>query len=507
MVGSENVRVVGSSMEGNQGTVTLQIPMEQLSQYAAENRQLAIGSATNLGERYGLRTDSQAISLPTERDARIKLARDIYTQEPIVANVIDLMIDFCMTGFENETEDKKAKEFFDLECKYADFDALHREIFKEYLLSSDVFILRGNKTRIKDGNDSGKDFWPYTVANTLNVTIDGPLLFNAARIGLKPNKELKEMAATQEGKKLLTAFPKKLIDAAVNGSPYYPLPEEVSRISRKRQSYERYATPFLNRVFEPVLIKRRMREADLAVAETTRQVLVTYTIGSDEFPATQTELDRLVDLLNSPNKSMELVWNHTLKVDFHFPDAALFGNEKYAEVDKDIVDGLGIPPVLIAGGGGTFATAYTSLLSVIERLDSIRDEVKRWQEAEYRRLVIAAKMKFKQIPSVQFNPLNLQDDKVFKNMILALYDRGLVSIETLLAINDFDFEVEYIQRKAEKEGDFEEVFAPRQKVASQGGRPTDKVDPGNYTPRDKQPEPDNAPPENAPSSPNDKSKS
>jgi hypothetical protein len=118
-------------------------------------------------------------------------------------------------------------------------------------------------------------------------------------------------------------------------------------------------------------------------------------------------------------------------------------------------------------------------------------------------------LKFKQLPSVVFNPLNLQDDKVFKNMLLEMYDRGLLGVETLLSMNDVDFEVQYAQRKAEQSGDFEKVFAPRPKagaVGGPGGRPTDTVDPGNYTPRDKQPAPKKSSPENPPATPKEQPK-
>jgi hypothetical protein len=284
-------------------------------------------------------------------------------------------------------------------------------------------------------------------------------------------------------------LPSKLKDAAIKGSLWIPPAGTVSRISRKKQPYERYATPFLARVFEPVLIKRRMREADLAVAETVRSVLVVITTGNDEFPAKESDLQNLRNLFENPSKSMDLFWNHTISVEYKFPPSDLLSDEKYNQVNEDIAQGLGLPEVLIGTGNtGTFATAWTSLIAVMERLNSARQEVARWQEAEYVSVAEATKQNFKDIPSVHFKPLNLRDDKVFKNTLLELFDRGLVSIETLLQfIDGLDMEVEAKNRIAENEANMAEVFTPR-KSSDKGGRPTDKVDPGNYSDRDKIPD-------------------
>ena len=494
------VKVVGTSLdtESGIGGVTIELPQSQLSAFGLV--QETVGSLGNyqLGERYGLRTDEQALSLPSDRKSSIVLARELYKSEPLVATVIDLMIDFCMTGMENRCEDQKSKRYFDNVCKYGDFDSLHRQQFKEYFLSGDVFNLRGRKRTVSFGPDKGEKYYDYTVLNPLFVEVSGPLMFNEEAIGIMPNDELKKLVKDKNNAALLRKIPAPLKKASLENRTYYPDQSTISRFSRKRSSYERYATPFLTRVFEPVLIKRRMREADLALSETVRNVLVTFTIGDKDHPATQFQLDSLAGLLQSPVKSMDLIWNHTLKVEYHFPDADLFNEEKYKQVNLDILQGLGIPPVLIDGGGGTFATAWTSLLSVIEKLETVRNEVERWQENEYRIIAETEGLRFKDIPSVYFKPMNLRDDKVFKNLLLELYKAGLLSIETLLSLSDFDMEVEFRNRKAEMATGVDKVFVPRD-IPEKVGRPTNKVDPGNYESRDKTPEIDDDSPDSEPS--------
>jgi hypothetical protein len=501
MMDDNGVKIVSSKVKDGIGTLTVQVPEANIDKVFQQKLHPASGSfalggfpASNLGSRYGLRT-SQQISIPTDRLGQIKLARDLYRSEPMVANVIDLMVDLCCTGMYNESPNKEVVEFYDKFCKYADFDELHRQIFLEYWVGSDIFIMRG-KQRFPNEDSSGKYYYyDYTVLNPEYVEVAGTMLVNSEVITLKIPEDLATLisSGSKADKKLAKQVPLRLRRAAESGR-YTPDQETMSRISRKKQAYERYATPFLTRIFEPVLLKRRMREADAAVAETVRTVLVTYTIGSDDFPATPADMKKLEDVISTPAKSMELIWNHTLKVEYHYPDSNLFTADKYQQVNSDILQGLGIPPVLIDGGGGTFATAWTSLLAVIERLEAVRRQVIRWQEEEYRKIGQDNGYKEDDIPSVYFRQLNLRDDKVFANIMTSLYDRGLVSKETMLDFADIDFDAEVRRLTAEKKtlkGIFEPP-APPTKPATTGGRPNDTLDKGNYTSRDKTPAPKGA---------------
>jgi hypothetical protein len=48
--------------------------------------------------------------------------------------------------------------------------------------------------------------------------------------------------------------------------------------------------------------------------------LVTVTIGNDEYPAGDEDLEAIAELFNTPNKAYTIFWNHTLQVQFHKPE-------------------------------------------------------------------------------------------------------------------------------------------------------------------------------------------
>lgn len=452
----------------NQNQKKLDINVQQ----GKQKYKLAMGTVnlfpSRLGERLGLNRDTQTINIPKDFKNQVKLARNIYYNEAVVGTVIDLMIDFATTGMENISDDPEAKEFFDKLCKYSDMDTIHRWIFWEYLISGDVFILRGEGQKVKSGKDKGATYFPFTVLNPINIQVIDSLLMGKEIIGIIPNQEFINLYNDRRTRNsVLSSLPKE-VRAVIRKEEFLgtqsiiPLPEELtSRISRKKQPYQRFATPFLTRIFEPVLIKRAMREADMATAEGLVNCLVTVTEGDKEFPTTDGRLRKLAALFSNPSKTKTLFWNHTLKVEYHRPDVDIFTDDKYSQLNRDIMDGLGVTGILISGGGSSnFSTAWVSVMALIERLQSVRNQVRRWQELEYRRIADSMGLKFKNIPKVRLHKINLKDEKVFLTLMLNLFDRGLLPIETIQEIAGHDPEVmKRLKEKEVKEGT-NKIFVP-----------------------------------------------
>jgi len=222
-------------------------------------------ASSGLGQRYGLNTYQQ-ISIPDSSDFHgcVDFARKMYREEGIVRNVIDSMVDFSSTKFRNDTKNKKVKKFFDAHCRNADMDKVLREIFLEYYMIEDVFIYRGDKKKVEEGPDVGSYYYPYTVLNPSKIEVVGPLMFDSEFLVMNMDEELYQ--ALDQWPKMKEQLLKNLPDEIrklIDGRRQIPLDiERSSRISRKRQSYERYGVPFIMSAAAPLLIKKRLREMD-----------------------------------------------------------------------------------------------------------------------------------------------------------------------------------------------------------------------------------------------------
>jgi hypothetical protein len=382
-------------------------------------------------------------------------------------------------------------------------DSLFRYIFLEYYISGDVFIYRGDKKIVDEGPDKGAIYYPYTVLNPISVEVEGDLMFGGEVYTLTLPTEVRTILANKKDrryKEIISKLPKELRNPKFSEEGNLILPSNrVSRICYKKQPYERRPTPFMAGAFMPIALKRRLREMDLATAEGTINSLMVVKVGNDKFPATKAQLEAIAELFKTGAKSYQLFWNHTLEVQKIEADLTAMGDEKYRQVNRDIMAALGMPSVLINGGdeGGRFANAWASIVALIERLESGRAQVKRWLESEYR--TISEENNIKEPPKVEFDRMNLREERVFKDILMGYYDRGLLDIETMLEDSGYDYE-QIKQRKKDQEDDkelFESPYGgaappvspkapspPKPTVMKPGGegRPKTELDP-NYTER------------------------
>jgi len=130
-----------------------------------------------------------ALETPVDPHRKIELAIELYLHEPLVASVIDMMVDFSSSGFVNECEDVEIKQLYDKWAEEVRLQELIEQIFFEYWRSGNVFIYRSNKyakvsktkRNIKNGQvikgETYKFPAGYTILNPMNVYIEGPLLF------------------------------------------------------------------------------------------------------------------------------------------------------------------------------------------------------------------------------------------------------------------------------------------------------------------------------------------
>jgi hypothetical protein len=428
---------------------------------------------------------TQALKTPTDPHDKIRLASELYYKEPIIGTVIDMMVDFSASGFNNECADKEVKKLYDQWAKDIKLQETVEHIFLEYYRSGNVSIYRSDrdakvkKTTTKKGKATATEEFTfpsgYTILNPMNVKIEGPLLFNQERAYLELGEDLVKM--TKEGdSSVLKLIPAEVVKAVRSGRGNIPLdPKLYTRITRKKQPYERYATPYLERVFEPIMYKQKLRMMDMSTIEGLVNQLVTVTIGNDEYPASDEDLEAISALFQTPNKAYTVFWNHTLEVKFHKPEGIeTLNNDKYKQVNDDILAGLGVSRVLIDGQGSNFSTAWVSILSLIERLDNTREKVVRWLEDEYKR--IADENGFKVIPKVQFNKMNLREDNYIRDVLLAMYDRGLIDEEDILKETGRDYE-SIIETKKRNEKNSKLFLPPEQpfqggQTGPNGGKPS-----------------------------------
>lgn len=482
--------------------VTLRVDSANMQQYMdildknnvpygiADEPKLAKGSVQNryipngndfLGYEYNSNSKpyTYALKTPIIPHHKMYMAMEIYKHEPLVATVIDMMVDFSSSGFVHECDDNEVKQLFDKWADEVKLQELIEQIFLEYWRTGNVYVYRSDKnakvsktTKTKTGKVQKSTTYNfpsgYTILNPLNVYIEGSMLFNEPQAYLAVSQS--QVTSADSAENLMTQLPPNIMNMIDPKTGKIKLkPDLFTSITRKKQPYERYANPFLERVFEPIMFKQKLRLLDMSMVEGMVNQLVTVTVGNDEFPAGDEDLEAIAELFNTPNKAYTVFWNHTLSVNFHKPEGfETLSQDKYKQVDEDVMAGLGINRVLVDGGGSSrssMSNGWIATLSLIERLDNTRYKVTQWLNDEYRR--IAEDNKLTTYPRAVFNKMNLREDTYVAQVLLPMYDRGLLDEEDILSETGHDYDSILETKKRNKKNS--ELFLPPEQPF-QGGQ-------------------------------------
>lgn len=449
-----------------------------------------------------------------------KRAMRYYYVDPIVGSATNLLANLAQKGFENDIDDENIKSFYDywvfdtrfkevLEWVFLDFFKVghvttYKAVAKYEPRVSHLSPIPGQKTKTSKkatGRESAakKNIWSkghlpiaYTVLNPLLVTVEGNLLFDKQKISLEVPPEMRELLTKPQNelsldeKELIKILPSDLKSAAKAGGSFDLDSRLVGQITYRKQPYERYAKPRSARVFESLDYKESLRQADLSTLDGISNYILKVTIGSDEFPVTtQEELEAVAQLFNTPSKSFDVVWNHTLQVEkIVSPEIGeILGKSKYEQVNEEITGGLAISRALIDGTSDVNASeAALMVRGLTEEIEYARVQVTRWVYREYQQ--IAEAMGFDRFPKIRWDDGVLKDPILYMSTISSLVDRRMLSYRTALEELGFDYPNEAKNMEEEfplvQEGIFGIIGSPWQQSKAGPGsvQPTQKAPTG-----------------------------
>ncbi|MCK4526424.1 hypothetical protein KAW18_03565 [candidate division WOR-3 bacterium] len=408
-----------------------------------------------------------------------KRAINYYYTDPLVGPSTNILANLARKGFENDIDDANIKQFYDTWTFDVGFDALLDWIYLDFFKVGHVTTYKvlakyeprvsylspipgqkitnkkkQSKTTTGKTKAAKKNIWSkghlpvsYTVLNPLLVNINGSLLFDKTSVALTPPPELSELLKknsselTDEEKALIKALPSDLKIAAEKGGEFKLDPRLVGQITYRKQPYERYARPKALKVFDTIEYKNALKQADLSTLDGITNYILKITIGNDEYPVvSQEELEAVSQLFNTPSKSFDCVWNHTLEIEkIVSPEIdKILGQGKYEQVNDDMTTGLAITRAII-DGGTDINTAEVDLLvkGLMEEVNYARRQVTRWIYREYQQ--IAEAMNFDRFPKVRWDDGVLMDTILYMNTLSSMVDRRMLSYRTSLESLGFDY--------------------------------------------------------------------
>lgn len=378
-----------------------------------------------------------------------------YRSEGIFGDCMDLMHEFVVGGCDFLPSKKYGGKFWEQLIRDLKLVKFLKKVALEYILKGNVivYIYWNREKTLPIALDILN---PGAISMTYMVGTGKPIVELQPTEAITKLRQFLQGKSTKEKNQILSKYPKDLREGLLRLTGGITLdPDNLFIIQRKKRDYDTWAVPFATRIFKDVILKNKLKEAEFATADGFVAAFWLFKIGNDKYPASKKNLQDLSNQMKNIGKHNRMVQGHTFQAEVVSPSPEIFSEEKYRSVNSDIIRGFGITRVFIDGEEGAQSSWY-SILGFIERVQYIRDELVEAFTEFFE--MIAERTRKAGVPKIRFSK-NLRDPKVYSDIAMRLYEKGIISIQTLVEETGYDFELE-IERKEQEEKHKDKFIPP-----------------------------------------------
>lgn len=449
---------------------------------------------------------SYAESSQFSRIAKMKMAMCVqaYKGFGVAKNVIDLMANFAAEGLKIKHPRPAIERFYQRWAELVDLNGRVKDALRYYYKFGNVFLYstmgtidadtyatmknaKASTTKLKgftDTQDPAKPErqaqvdkekakpekerqipWRYTLLNPFQMDTIGDQFFGQSRwVFVLDEKTVQRMQLPKsetvdfldDTEVNLPPEFKELVEKNRNGTETRIVnlkQENLWTMHYMKDDHEEWADPMLWPVMADIQYKNKLRQSDISVCNSIIKAITVFKIGDykNGFIPGPEYMRKFSELLRTPTEAMTLTWNDAIDVIHSYPPVEkMLSADKYEAVDKDILRGIGVPDILLGGGGGgNYSNGFLGVRTLLERLEEGRHEVEKWINKQLR--MIAEIMGHRDIPKIKFGRMSLRDENAEKQLVLGLLDRNVISVEAVLEVFGEDFELELARLGREQE--------------------------------------------------------
>ena len=381
----------------------------------------AASLASNVFEKQGL---PQAI--PREWHERAANAWEYYIEEPIVSNTINSWRVFALgdeidvTSQDESVQDQARELFYGIEL-----NRFVQDMIMQLLVKGDCI---GYLRRSAEGDDIEKVVCINPVS--VKLTFENGQLTEATQ-----RKELADGTFDMADEGVTLAL------------------DQMLHIKWNAPEFSPRGNSLVLPAFESIELLRDFRKAERAIAKrwTTplRFIQVGGHYGDKVIMPNQKMLETVRNEINKMDMKSGLVVPFYVKAETYGTEGHVLNTErKVKEVKEDMLVALGMARSIVTGDGPNFATASVSMQKMVIMLKEIKQAARRildWVYDEWRELKgIETEVDY------QFSDLDLTSEVDQKRLLIDLYDRNLISKNTLQEKMDLNPKVESANRAKEQ---------------------------------------------------------
>lgn len=476
-----------------------EVVMQAAQDHFVESASMAWGHQTNFqmysNQRGSLlaRSDFQT---PTNVIEEIKLARDLAERDDDVAAVLRQMVATAFgEGMEHVHSDERSTAIFNAVARNADLDRAFKEMYREYLIASQVttatlYTREELEFTLQGASSSRTEQVTAPVIGVLHaecVRVIGNDMFGTAILAYDPpDARLREWleeyfnprttAARKAEMGRADRASANLFTGVYKTNPLDP-PEDrpgsfgtdrlfllnprlCHRTSMPKGAWK-YPRPLMTANFALLEAKRLLNIMDYALLQGGSNFVVVAKKGTDERPAQPEEVENLKQVVRVASRSGVIVGDHRLTFEIITPklDELLNASKRRLLGRKIAMRMLGTAE----RGEETGSKDEASDIEIIGRvITSDRNDLRRHVENRiYPEVVKRNRSILKKGPAgIWFPKIVLQGLDYFTDLVLKLRDRGDISRATAVAAAGFDLDAELAKRQAELDRGVDEIMTP-----------------------------------------------
>jgi hypothetical protein len=242
------------------------------------------------------------------------------------------------------------------------------------------------------------------------------------------------------------------VKAVLAGQRLFPIEEKP--LFADIVSYNDYPLPFLQNALRAMQHKEYLKLMDQTIVSRSIELLRQIKVGSDQFPATQDDIEAtqraITDAAASGDRVFNLFTNHTVEISWVLPPLdALLNEGKYAEPNADIFLALGFPRILTVGESlrSNSSDSRIASLGPTATLTELRERILQWIQWLYEDL--ATRNGFADWPDPYFSPIQFQDMTALTQFAIQAQQIGSISKDTIAQLYGSTYEEEQAKIKFE----------------------------------------------------------
>lgn len=385
-------------------------------------------------------------------DDIVGYAKYCYRKYGIIMRVVNIVRDFGATEIKLNypTKNKKIRQIIEAYNKKIDIQQLVKDFIYELALTGNLACYDRDGARV--------DIYPINKIKPIPLIVDNKqmiayindsfAIFSTDDYGAEINAQIEK------------AYPEEILAGMKSGTQLIPLNTDNAYFAKINASqYESYGLSIILPAFEDLAHKSLLKEAEKATANDIIDKIMLIQIGDENNKPNKMLIDQYTALLDGLTGSVRLTVPYYVNASYIEPQTAIFGAEKFIEVDTDILNTLGISLSLIRGeSGGNYSEGIINFSGLVRTIENIQKPIAKILNGLYAAELKRKGAKLEDAPDVQFSDVVI-DKEAKLSLIKELFTTAGLPYRVLYEEAGFDFDSIKLVREEENEEGMDEIFA------------------------------------------------